>query len=81
LGSWDLTDGQWVWPEGLAHCVEKHWVCLPDEFADTMRSNSWQVPPLEELAMAQARGLPYDLSFWVAWSGRRKKRPWWVMIW
>ena len=55
LGNWDLTDGQWVWPEGLAHYVEKHWVCLPDEFADTMRSNSWQVPPLEGLAMARAR--------------------------
>ena len=52
-----------------------------DEFADTMRSNSWQVPPLGELAMAQARGQPYDLSFWVAWSGRHKTRPWWFMFW
>jgi hypothetical protein len=81
LGNWDLTDGQWVWPEGLAHYVEKHGVCLPDEFADTMRSSSWQVRPLEELALAQVRGQPYDLSFWVAWSDRQKKRPWWFMYW
>ena len=80
LGNWDLTDGQWVWPQGLAHYIERHWVCLPEEFADTMRSNSWQVPPWEELAMAQARGQPYDLSFWVAWSHRQQKRPW-FMFW
>jgi hypothetical protein len=38
-------------------------------------------PPLEELAMAQATGQPYDLSFGVAWSGRQKKRPWWLRFW
>jgi hypothetical protein len=76
LGNWDLTDGQWLWPQGLAHYVEKHWVCLPDEFVDTMRSNSWQIPAWQELAMAQARGQPYDLSVWVAWAGRQQKPPW-----
>ena len=80
-GDSDLTDGQWVWPQGLAHYIERHWVCLPEEFADTMRSNSWRVPPWEELAMAQARGQPYDLSFWVAWSHRQQKQPWWFMFW
>ena len=32
LGDRDLTDGVWVWPEGLAHYVEVHAVRLPDEF-------------------------------------------------
>lgn len=33
-GSAELTDGtDFVWPEGLAHYVEAHDVCLPDEVA------------------------------------------------
>ena len=29
LGTKDLTDGVWVWPEGLAHYVARHGVRLP----------------------------------------------------
>jgi len=32
MGSSDLTDGVYVWPEGLVHYVEKHNVRLPTEF-------------------------------------------------
>jgi hypothetical protein len=32
MGSREYWDGAWVWPEGLAHYVESHSVCLPDEF-------------------------------------------------
>src|SRR5436305_9788531 len=31
-GSSDFTDGEWIWPEGLAHYLEKHSVILPEEF-------------------------------------------------
>jgi hypothetical protein len=31
-GSSELTDGSWVWPEGLAHYVEDHYVRLPEAF-------------------------------------------------
>ena len=46
MGSSDLTDGVWLWPEGLAHYVEVHGLPLPEEFIATMKGNSWQ-PPLE----------------------------------
>jgi len=29
-GSADLTDGEWYWPEGLAHYVQRHSVILPE---------------------------------------------------
>src|SRR5262245_37575696 len=29
MGSLCLTDGLWVWPEGLAHYVAHHEICLP----------------------------------------------------
>ena len=44
MGSSDFYDGEWQWPEGLAHYVEYHSVRLPEEFIDTMRSRSWQLP-------------------------------------
>jgi hypothetical protein len=33
-GNLDLTDGDFVWPEGLAHYVNEHGVRLPAEFVD-----------------------------------------------
>lgn len=32
MGSAELTDGKWVWPEGLSHYVRDHDVTLPDRF-------------------------------------------------
>jgi hypothetical protein len=34
IGAYELTDGKWVWPEGLDHYVEVHGVVLPSEFVD-----------------------------------------------
>lgn len=35
-GSTCLTDGTWIWPEGLAHYVEAHDACLPAEFVTSI---------------------------------------------
>jgi hypothetical protein len=32
MGSRELTDGHWVWPEGLSHYVRAHGVVLPGQF-------------------------------------------------
>lgn len=32
VGNLELTDGEYVWPEGLAHYVTEHQVRLPAEF-------------------------------------------------
>ena len=48
LGTANLTDGVWVWPEGLAHYVELHYVKPPDVFLDHMRSNGFSVPKIAE---------------------------------
>lgn len=32
MGTQDLSDGTWIWPEGLAHYVLEHSVRLPEEF-------------------------------------------------
>lgn len=37
-GNLDLTDGTYIWPEGLAHYVLEHSVRLPDEFIHHVRA-------------------------------------------
>jgi hypothetical protein len=66
MGCAELTDGEWVWPEGLPHYIEAHAVRLPDEFVATMVSRDWRIPA--ELG-------PFDIdlvdeSFWVAWGSQ-----------
>jgi hypothetical protein len=78
MGDSDLTDGEWVWPEGLAHYVRWHWVRLPDEFVATMRANGWRVPGGTK-PRPRGGGASYDESFWVAWARREQRRPWYVV--
>lgn len=42
LGSNDLTDGTWLWPEGLWHYVEAHSVGLPVQFLDHLRDRGYR---------------------------------------
>jgi hypothetical protein len=64
MGNRDLTDGDWLWPEGLPHYVEAHGVRLPEAFVATMEANGFEVPPLG-ITYEDVRG---DDSFWVEWS-------------
>ncbi len=44
LGCQELTDGQWAWPGGLEHYVEKHAVRLPEEFLEVSQDSKPYVP-------------------------------------
>jgi hypothetical protein len=73
LGSCDLTDGEWVWPQGLEHYLLQHAVCLPDAFVATMRANAWELPAagsrIDLDRVLDAGGGPFgDLSDWIAWA-------------
>lgn len=61
MGHSDLSDGEWIWPEGLAHYVERHGVALPREFVDHARRHSFQCPRANVTRS-------YSADFWVAWS-------------
>lgn len=73
LGSCDLTDGEWVWPQQLEHYVEKHSLFLPNEFIDSMRRHKWMVltPPKK----ASGEGQTYDFSYWSLWAAATKNGP------
>ena len=65
-GTRDFTDGEWGWPEGLAHYVERHAVVLPEEFIASMRSNHWHPPQFP----APPVQINFDYSFWINWAAR-----------
>jgi hypothetical protein len=66
MGCRDLTDGEWVWPEGLAHYVEKHDIGLPNAFIETMQKNSWLVSAKVDFRHRFEVGV--SSSYWVHWA-------------
>jgi len=49
IGTQDLTDGIWVFPEGLVHYVRSHGVKPPPAFLEHVRVHEFQVPELPVL--------------------------------
>jgi hypothetical protein len=71
LGTRDLTDGDWIWPEGLAHYVTEHAVRLPDEFVAAVAARDYAIGARE----AQDASLEPDPSFWLRWSAANTPPP------
>lgn len=59
-GSVELTDGAFLWPEGLAHYVHAHSVRLPQRFIDHTKIR------VEQLASSEV-----DSSWWKGQAGHR----------
>ncbi len=49
IGSQNLTDGTWIFPEGLVHYLIHHNVKPPSKFLHHIRNMNYQVPVLPEL--------------------------------
>ncbi|SDM08877.1 hypothetical protein SAMN04488074_116111 [Lentzea albidocapillata subsp. violacea] len=47
------TDGEWIWPNSLAHYVTKYHVELPAEFLARMAVHDWVAPELGQDAVDQ----------------------------
>ena len=56
MGHRDLTDGVYVWPEGLPHYVKAHAVRLPDDFLAHVRAQLAH-EPAQRGVMARIRRL------------------------
>lgn len=64
MGSAELSDGTWLWPEGLAVYVERFHVQLPDEFIAHMRAHEFVPPPCDLWFDKMNR----NLGRWYAWA-------------
>jgi len=65
MGTKDLTDGRYVWPEGLAHYVERHDVRLPDAFVAHVQERGGELLPFK---LPKATFGLYDRAPWLAWA-------------
>jgi len=70
MGSRDLTDGIWLWPEGLVHYVEVHGVALPGDFIADARRRGGRVPGWPRVLAWIPHNLKarvIDQTFWNGW--------------
>ncbi len=57
IGSKCLTDGFWLWPEGLAHYVSAHDVVLPDEFVFMWSLAGERLSPTNMITTIQVKSM------------------------
>src|SRR5262249_50221737 len=81
LGSDELTDGEWIWPEGLPHYIEAHYVCLPEEFVARMELHGWRVPDNPGIRHSRARSRitvkPKLIGYWAPIPWCEPPPSWW----
>src|SRR5262249_34367885 len=66
-GCCELSDGCWIWPEGLSHYVRDHHVRLPGEFiTDAMVGRPVKAMPVDQDFH------DVDFSFWKEWCSRNR---------
>lgn len=73
MGSRCLTDGEWVWPEGLSHYIEAHSVLLPEDFVRVAGTIGSSPPGEPRMPSYDTQGEP-DYDSWIAW-GRAATTP------
>jgi hypothetical protein len=78
LGTDDLTDGTWVWPEGLEIYVADHAVRLPDAFLCHAQTRHYQ-PPME-LDAVVLRRRRVSFRHWLNWSARHRSNRFLAMV-
>lgn len=64
MGSADLTDGIWIWPEGLSHYLRHHSVLLPEPFLSHALAAPTQSMPPDDATT--------DIELWLEWSRPRR---------
>jgi hypothetical protein len=69
MGRRDLTDGVFVWPDGLVHYVDRHEVRLPERFLAHVLSRGAKIAPFVMPEPAFGR---FDTGPWLAWARARR---------
>jgi hypothetical protein len=69
MGDSDLTDGIWIWPEGLVHYVETHGLALPEEFVACARAHDGKAPDLPPGLQGRRNNVHvhFDRGVWNRW--------------
>lgn len=76
LGAKEYSDGEWVWPEGLAHYVERHLIRLPEEFITHICALGFRQPTefwFLDPDYRQKYTFEWDTKFWEEWCKSQRK--------
>jgi hypothetical protein len=65
MGSAELSDGIWAWPEGLVHYVAVHDVELPKEFLTHLISHRFTIDP--DLRWEELISRDRTVDYWKEW--------------
>ena len=65
MGRIDQTDGTFVWPDGLAHYLERHDVRLPDHFTNHVAATGGVIVPF---VLPKVRFGLFDVAPWLSWA-------------
>lgn len=76
MGCRDLTDGEWVWPEGFSHYIRSHNLGVPREFMDHLKQKNFdnsindslrvEIDTLKQ-SVNGCSGLRHDPTIWNSW--------------
>ncbi len=69
MGSKELTDGFWIWPEGLSHYVRAHGILLPEEFVAHALANESVRSRADRVLEG---GGPVSFDSWRNWCAARR---------
>jgi len=71
MGSRELSDGVWSWPEGLSHYVRDHSVALPEEFIEHALTNGSHGTRDDGIIPTESDYRP-SLKFWKKWCATQR---------
>lgn len=84
MGCRDLTDGEWVWPEGFSHYISDHNISLPNEFIEHIKQRGFDpsipvsIKPtlnsIKEEYPSSSKLLTFDETIWRAWLKAKGER-------
>jgi hypothetical protein len=70
-GSTELSDGVWIWPQGLAHYVREHRLArLPEAFLERVAAH--QLRQGVDLPVSKGEAPEIDESIWLAWAQKHR---------
>jgi len=62
MGNKELTNGKYIWPEGLAHYVKEHKILLPFDFLESLSNDYYEIS--DEYTI--------DYNFWIDFCNKNK---------
>lgn len=75
MGNSDLSDGVWVWPEGLHIYVERFGIRLPDKFFAHVKKKNFLHDCCNGF-VEEKNNILYESSYWDQWCKENRSKFW-----